>query len=273
LIGRRLVNGVEGAGISADDRGLQYGDGLFETMAAVDGRVKRFDLHMARLAEGCHRLGMPMPSAELIQADCERVLEGLGAAVVKLIVTRGPGPRGYPPPVEPTVTRIVNSTAQQVSESEAVRPLTVRLCETRLGRNPRLAGIKHLNRLEQVLGGAELREPAVDEGLMRSTDDRLVCATAANLFLVRKGRLLTPQISDCGVSGVMREVVLRVAGRAGIEVEVGDYTVADLERADEFFLTNSVRGIRPVGSIEGLRTFEPGAVMARLRDLLEAAGE
>ncbi len=134
--------------------------------------------------------------------------------MVKLTLTRGPGPRGYPPPVEPSLTRIVVSTAQQVSESEAARPLTLRVCETRLGRNPRLAGIKHLNRLEQVLAGAELRDPAVDEGLMRSTDDRIVCATAANVFLVRSGELLTPQISDCGVAGVMREVVLRLAQSA-----------------------------------------------------------
>lgn len=270
MIGRRLVNGVEGAGISPDDRGLQYGDGLFETMAASNGRVRRFDLHMARLKEGCHRLGMPMPAVELIATDCARVLEGLGAAVVKLMVTRGPGPRGYPPPLDPTVTRIVHSTAQQVSESEAARPLVVRICETRLGRNPRLAGMKHLNRLEQVLAGAELREPAVDEGLVRSTDDRLICGTAANVFMVRKGRLLTPQISDCGVSGVMREVVLRLAADAGIDVEVGDFSLADLERADEVFLTNAVRGIRPVGFVEGLAAFAPGSVTTRLREALEA---
>jgi 4-amino-4-deoxychorismate lyase len=273
VIGRRLVNGVEGAGISADDRGLQYGDGLFETMGASNGKVLRLELHLARLAEGCHRLGMPMPAPDLIESDCARVLEGLGAAVVKLIVTRGPGPRGYPPPLDASVTRIVNSTAQQVSEAEAARPISVRICETRLGRNPRLAGIKHLNRLEQVLAGAELREPAVDEGLMRSTDDRLVSGTAANVFMVRKGRLLTPQISDCGVSGVMRELVLRTAARAGIEVEVGDFTLADLERADEVFLTNAVRGIRPVGCVENLKTFVPGPVIARLREALEVQSQ
>ncbi len=114
---------------------------------------------MARLTEGCHRLGMPPPPVDLIETDCLRALEGFGAAVVKLTLTRGPGPRAYPPPVEPSLTRIVVSTAQQVSESEAARPLILRVCETRLGRNPRLAGIKHLNRLEQVLAGAELREP------------------------------------------------------------------------------------------------------------------
>ena len=273
MIGRRLVNGVEGAAISTDDRGLQYGDGLFETMAASNGRVRRFPMHMARLAEGCHRLGMPMPSLESIETDCARVLEGLGTAVVKLMVTRGPGPRGYPPPVEATPTRIVVSTAGYASGAEAARPLLLRVCETRLGRNARLAGIKHLNRLEQVLAGAELREPPVDEGLVRSTDDRLISGTASNVFIVRKGRLLTPQISDCGISGVMREVVLRQAAELGIEVEVGDFTLADVERADELFLTNSVRGIRPVGFVEGLATFQPGPVTARLREATEADDE
>ena len=273
MIGRKLVNGVEGGSVSVDDRGLQYGDGLFETMAATNGRVRRFGQHMARLAESCHRLGMPAPPVDLIEDDCARVLQGFGTAVVKLTLTRGPGPRGYPPPPEPSLTRIVVSTAQQVSESEASRPLTLRVCETRLGRNPRLAGMKHLNRLEQVLAGAELRDPPVDEGLMRSTDDRLVCGTAANVFMVRQGELITPQISDCGVSGVMREVVLRLALQLGVRVEVGDFTLEDLARADECFLTNAVRGIRPVGAVSGVKTFAAGDVTARLREALEAADE
>jgi 4-amino-4-deoxychorismate lyase len=268
VIGRRLVNGVEGAAIAADDRGLQYGDGLFETMAVIDGRIRHFGLHMTRLAEGCQRLGMPAPPIAQIENDCERVLEGLGSAVVKLIVTRGPGPRGYPPPLEPTPTRIVTSTAAHPPET---RPqLTVRVCETRLGLNPRLAGMKHLNRLEQVLAGAELRDPHVDEGLMRSTDDRLICGTASNVFIVRDGVLHTPRITDCGVSGVMRQVVLRAAEQAGIQTEVRDVPFEEVRQAQEVFLTNAVRGIRPVGMIEGLLTLTPGIVTARLREALEA---
>ena len=271
MIGRRLVNGVEGAGISADDRGFQYGDGLFETMLAVNGRVRRLDMHMSRLSEGCHRLGMPSPPVDTIAAECDKVLKGLGYAVVKLVVTRGPGPRGYPPPIEATLTRVVHSTAQAVSEAEATRPIIVRLCDTRLGLNPRLAGMKHLNRLEQVLAGAELRDPTVDEGLMCSLDDRLVSGTAANLFLVRGGRLLTPQISNCGVRGVMREVVLRAAAELGIETDVVDLAVTDLEWADELFLTNAVRGSRPVGRVEGIRDFASNALTMKLRDVVEAA--
>jgi len=149
----------------------------------------------------------------------------------------------------------------------------VRLCETRLGLNPRLAGMKHLNRLEQVLAGAELRDPGIDEGLMRSIDDRLVSGTAANLFLVRGERLVTPQISNCGVTGVMREVVLRTAAQLGIATEILDLTVTDLESADELFLTNSVRGIRPVGRVDGMREFSSNAFTLKLRQAVEAAAQ
>ena len=106
-MGRRLVNGVEAGAVAADDRGLQYGDGLFETMAARDGRIRAFALHMARLEEGCARLGIPMPEHALLEEECQQVLEDLGTGVVKLVVTRGTGPRGYRPPREPTVTRVV----------------------------------------------------------------------------------------------------------------------------------------------------------------------
>lgn len=268
MIGRRLVNGVEGAGIAADDRGLQYGDGLFETMAVVDGRIRHFDLHMTRLTEGCRRLGMPAPPVPQIEIDCEKVLAGLGSAVVKLIVTRGPGPRGYPPPFEPSLTRIVTATAAHPPAADPY--LCVRVCETRLGHNPLLAGIKHLNRLEQVLAGAELRDPRVDEGLLRSIDNRLVSGTAANLFLVLDGILHTPRISDCGVSGVMRQVVLQTAEHSGIRAEVRDIPFDELIDAEELFLTNAVRGIRPVGVIEGIKRFSPGVVTARLQEALEA---
>jgi 4-amino-4-deoxychorismate lyase len=269
VIGRRLVNGVEGAGIAADDRGLQYGDGLFETMAVVGGRIRHFDLHMTRLAEGCHRLGMPAPPIAHIEADCERVLEGLGSAVIKLILTRGPGPRGYPPPLQPSLTRVITATAAHPPETDPF--LTVRVCETRLGCNARLAGMKHLNRLEQVLAGAELRDPiVVDEGLMLSTDDRLVCGTASNVFLVRDGVLHTPRITDCGVAGVMRQVVLRAAEQIGVAAEVRDVPFDELQHAQEVFLTNAVRGIRPIGVIERVAKLPPGPVTARLREALEA---
>jgi 4-amino-4-deoxychorismate lyase len=272
MIGRRLVNGVESTAISVDDRGLQYGDGLFETMSAQDGRVRNFARHMERLAEGGRRLGLPVPDASLIAAECERALAGLGAGSVKLIVTRGPGPRSYRPPLEPAVTRIVVSSAPK-PRTDPDDGIVVRLCDTPLGLNPRLAGIKHLNRLEQVLACAEWNDPGVAEGLMSAVDGRIVCATAANVFLVRERRLLTPAIRDCGVAGVMRGVVLAVARELGIDTVLGDVRPEDLATADEVFLTNAITGVRPVGEILGVRRYPaPGEITRSLLERTTRAG-
>jgi 4-amino-4-deoxychorismate lyase len=272
MIGRRLVNGVESSAISVDDRGLQYGDGLFETMSAQDGRVRHFERHMERLAEGGRRLGLPVPDPSLVAAECERALAGLGAGSVKLMVTRGPGPRSYRPPADPAVTRIVVSSAPK-PRNDPEEGIVVRLCDTPLGLNPRLAGIKHLNRLEQVLACAEWDDPAIAEGLMSSVDGRIVCATAANVFLVREGRLLTPAIRDCGVAGVMRGVVLAAAREAGIDSEILDVRLVDFSAADEVFLTNAITGVRPVGEILGLRRYTaPGDVTRILLERTARAG-
>ena len=273
MIGRRLVNGVEASAISVDDRGLQYGDGLFETMAATNGRVRNFTRHMERLAVGCHRLGIPMPDPAILDRECERALTGLGAGSVKIVVTRGPGPRSYRPPAEPAVTRIVVSSGPR-PRNDPDTGIVVRLCETPLGLNPRLAGLKHLNRLEQVMACAEWNDPTVAEGLMSSVDGRLVCATAANFFLVRGGRLLTPDIRDCGVAGVMRAIVLDAAMELGLPAEVTDLDAADLEDAEEMFLTNAITGVRPVGEVVGIRRYDaPGVVTRALLERTARAGE
>lgn len=268
MIGRRLVNGAEGAGVAADDRGLQYGDGLFETMTAVDGEIRHFELHMMRLQASCIRLEIPMPSVDHIAADCRRVLEGLGSATVKLIVTRGPGPRGYAPPEDPTVTRIVTAASSHAHEQQSARPLVAQVCRTRLALNEQFAGMKHLNRLEQVMASAELRDTGADEGLMLAMDGRLVCGTSANVFIARDGRLLTPAIRDCGVAGIMRQVVLRAAVTIDMPVEITDLDLDDLAGADEVFMTNAIRGIRPVHGIAGFGDFSPGTVTQALRDQL-----
>jgi 4-amino-4-deoxychorismate lyase len=268
-MGRRLVNGVDAGAIAADDRGLQYGDGLFETMAARDGRIRAFPLHMSRLEAGCARLGIPMPPPELIEEECLQVLEDLGTGVVKLIVTRGSGPRGYRPPREPTVTRVVMAGAPRALEPG--EGIAVRVCETRLARNARLAGMKHLNRLEQVLACAEWNDPAIAEGLMLATDDRVIGATAANIFFVRHGRLYTPDIRDCGVAGVMRQQVLALAKALALGVEVGDFGLPELRAAEEIFLTNALSGIRPVTEINGEGSWPLGEVTRTLQARLETS--
>jgi 4-amino-4-deoxychorismate lyase len=265
MIGRRLVNGSETAGVAPDDRGLQYGDGLFETMAATGGRIRHLALHLARLEEGCRRLRIPMPAVGLLEDECLRVLEGMDTGSLKLTITRGPGPRGYRPPAEPSVTRIVTSSAAR-PRGDALAPLLIRICDTRLGLNPLLAGLKHLNRLEQVMACAEWDDPDIGEGLMLSTDGRLISATAANVFLVEGGRLVTPAIRDCGVAGVMRQVVLAAAADRGQPVLVEDVHPDRLANADELFVTNAVIGIRPVKELIGIRRWATGDVTRSLMD-------
>jgi 4-amino-4-deoxychorismate lyase len=272
MIGRRLVNGVESSAIAVDDRGLQYGDGLFETMAAVNGRIRHFARHMERLGEGCGRLRIPVPSAELLADECERALAGMGAGSVKLMITRGPGPRSYRPPPDPAVTRIVVSSAPK-QRNDPDTGIVVRQCKTPLGLNPLLAGLKHLNRLEQVMACAEWDDTAIAEGLMSSVDGRLICATAANVFMVHGGRLLTPDIRDCGVAGVMRGLVLAAAEELAIPQEITDIPASRLAEAEEVFLTNAITGVRPVGEVIGLRRYEaPGAVTSALQAWTARAG-
>jgi len=271
-MGRRLVNGVDGGGIAADDRGLHYGDGLFETMAAVGGRVRNFALHMARLTESCRRLRFPPPDIELLETECRHAIGEQSSGVVKLVLTRGPGPRGYRPPAEPSVTRVITASAARPALA-APEALTVRLCDTRLGQNPALAGMKHLYRLEQVMACSEWSDPAVGEGLMLSTDGRLVSGTAANLFVVRDGRLETPVIRDCGVAGVMRQVVLHAAHDLGITSAERDMGLEALTTSTEVFLTNAVAGIRPVRVLVGHGEWPLGPVTLRLIERLAATGE
>jgi 4-amino-4-deoxychorismate lyase len=271
-MGRRLVNGSETAGIAADDRGLHYGDGLFETMSASSGRIRNFGLHMSRLEDGCLRLGLPEPDPRLIERECAEALGELNSGVVKLVLTRGPGPRGYRPPPEPSITRVVTASAGRAGTASP-EALTIRVCETRLGLNARLAGIKHLNRLEQVLACSEWSDPDVAEGLMLAADGRLICATAANVFLVSGGRLRTPDIRDCGVMGVMRHVVLRAARELALDVEIADLGIEALATADEVFLTNAVAGIRPVRALIGHGEWRLGGVTQLLLAHLAGRGE
>ncbi len=212
-----------------------------------------------------------MPSTGVLAEECSRVLEGIGSATVKLMVTRGAGPRGYRPPADPTITRIVTSMAPR-PRGDTQPPLVVRICQTRLGQNPLLAGLKHLNRLEQVMACAEWDDPEIGEGLMLSMDGRLVCATAANVFLVLDGRLVTPDIRDCGVSGVMRQVVLAAARDLGIPTSVEDVRPEALDVAREVFVTNAVIGIRPVRELMGVRQWPVGEITRTLIPRANGAG-
>ncbi len=242
-----LVNGQRDGVLSPADRGLAYGDGLFETIALRGGRLRFVDYHFDRLVAGCTRLGIPAPDLSQLTRELEVARQDCRDGTAKIILTRGLGPRGYRPPeiVEPT--RVISVTA---TDSSAAQPwssgIRVRLCTTSLSENPALAGMKTLNRLEQVIARAEWHTPDIAEGLMMTAAGHVVCGTQSNLFLVRHGTLLTPPVNRCGVSGVMRRVILEEAGRLGIAVQTPVVTVAALATATELFVSNSLQGIGPI---------------------------
>ena len=267
-----LIDGVPADRIPVADRGLQYGDGLFETIAVVDGKPCLWDRHLARLREGCALLSIPPPPEDQLAAEALGLTRGVDRAVLKLILTRGEGGRGYRPPDPPLPRRILRRTPwpayPDAWRSTGVR---VRYCRTRLGHQPLLAGLKHLNRLEQVLARGEWNDPDIAEGLMLDLDGRVVEGTQTNLFVLQDGQLLTPALDRCGVAGVVRGLVLEAAWVLGFRVVEAALTPERLAAADALFLTSSLAGVWPVRELAGLPV-DPDQVPAELRaGVLEAA--
>ncbi|MGH8251828.1 MAG: aminodeoxychorismate lyase [Steroidobacteraceae bacterium] len=265
---RFLVNGREDGRLDPADRGLHYGDGLFETLAVRNGRARFLDWHFERLAEGARRLGMPLPDTVSLRADI-RAACAPDTGVVKLIVTRGRGERGYRPPADPAPTRIVAGLSRPAwPDSAWTRGVRLGLCRTRLGRNPALAGIKHLNRLEQVLARREWDDERMDEGLMLDDRELAVCGTQTNLFARIADRWVTPELSQCGVAGVMRRAFRGWAAEQGDRVIERELPAAELAGATALVLTNSLVGAWPVSEFAG-RPMAVDPRVARFNDWLE----
>ncbi len=261
-----LIDGQPRDSIDARDRGLHYGDGLFETIAVKDARPLLWPEHMARLADGCRRLGLPLPNPDLLRREAAAEIAESGFGVLKIMLTRGCGGRGYRPPADPDITRILAfHPAPDYPPEFWTKGVRVRLCNTRLGMNPALAGMKHLNRLEQVLARREWDDDGIVEGLMRDSAGNLLEGTMSNLFLVNSQRLLTPALDQCGVAGVMRKKVLETASEVGIHCRIADVSLQELERADALFLTNALIGIWPVRQVDG-QSFSLDAIPAPLRE-------
>jgi 4-amino-4-deoxychorismate lyase len=263
---RTLINGRLGDSVSVTDRGLLYGDGLFETVAVRGRQPCLWQRHLARLARGCARLAIPPPDAALLGAEVQALLAAAPApdGVLKLIVTRGSGPRGYAPPAEPAPTRILTFAAGLPgAPKDAEDGIRLTLCDTRLGDNARLAGIKHLNRLEQVLARAEWTDPAVQDGIMCDNHGQPVCCTAANLFAVSAEGIVTPPLDRSGVAGTVRELVREHACALGIGFIERALSLPELLAADGLFISNALRGVLPVARIRH-RCYDPSAVPAAL---------
>lgn len=246
-----LINGRADGRLDARDRGLLYGDGLYETLAVIGGRPRFLDWHFERLAHGATGLDIPLPDFGQLRAEIAAACpEARG--VVKVILTRGVGPRGFRPPSRPEPTRIVAASPwpdrAPTLWSEGV---SLGWCRTRYGRNPLLAGIKHLNRLEQVLARAEWDDASMDEGLMQDDQDRVISATQANVFARIDGQWTTPLLDQCGVAGIMRRAFLGWSAEAGDPVVARALPARELASATHIALTNALIGAWPVREVAG----------------------
>ncbi len=252
MIGEHLVNGRSGTVVSPDDRGLTYGDGLFETVAVIDGEPRLWERHMDRMEAGARRLGMPPPPLTTIREEVRYLVRKASTGALKVLYTRGPGEgRGYRTPGRPLPTRILTLHEPPGYPPEYWQGADVRICETRLAPQARLAGLKHLNRLEQVLARSEWRDLAIAEGLMLDNNGFLVEGTATNIFAVRAGALITPPLDEAGVDGVVRQIVLKRAKEWGLPTEIRRIYPEEIPEMEEMFLTNSMIGLWPVRSVEG----------------------
>lgn len=266
-----LINGKPGDTVSALDRGLQYGDGLFETLAVDGGKPALWERHMRRLMSGCCRLGLPIPPQKLLFSECCAVIGAGERGVLKILLTRGIGGRGYRPASAAEPTRIIAFHPWPEHPGRWWRDgIRLRVCATRLGDSPALAGLKHLNRLEQVLARAEWDDPEIAEGLMLNSSGHVVEGTMTNLFLLREGALITPELSRCGVVGVMRGVVMDAARKKGIPVVERTLALQELASANAIFVTNSLIGIWPVREFEG-RPFDLDAIPNGLEEAATTA--
>ncbi len=243
-----LVNGELSDRVLAADRGFQYGDGLFETLAILHGKPRFWQAHMDRLAAGCLQLGLPVTPQAILLREVQTVSAGHKNCVVKIIITRGTSGRGYAPASSVQSSRVVSSYAWPADPGNLVDTgIRARICTLRLGLQPVLAGLKHLNRLEQVMAKAEWDNKDVHEGILLDPEDHVISAVSSNIFLIFGENLLTPRMDRCGVRGVMRANILDAFKSRSQQRRI---LLDMLPDADEVFVCNSVRGIFPVTRID-----------------------
>lgn len=240
------VNGQPELQASVYDRGLQFGDGLFETLVFKNKQPLLLEEHLQRLEMGCSKLNIQVDTAQLSTelVYCLNQHE-LYDGIVKLIVTRGNSKRGYASPADATANRYIYISPYPIINIDHQQGIKLALCKTRLAKQPLLAGIKHLNRLEQILARQELSEE-YPEGILCDTDGFVIEGCMSNIFILNDEKLITPLIDQCGVAGVMAGAIINKAKSLGLQVEQKRVTLEELQSGESIFLSNSVIGIWPV---------------------------
>lgn len=232
------------------ERGFQFGDGLFETIAVFDGKACLLDRHFKRLLLGCQRLALPQPDIAVLESQINRLIHEQQKGVVKLYWTAGPSQRGYVRPKALVPTSAIVFTPWPEWPGLDADNISVKTAKLRLGIQPALAGIKHLNRLEQVLARKEIQGTAYAECLMYDVNEYLIEGSMSNIFIQSGEKLLTPKLHSSGISGVIRDLAFELADKLAIPLKATQLSKADVEAADALYLTNSVIGVWRVGKLD-----------------------
>lgn len=253
---RFCFNGKVVTGIAATNRGLAYGDGVFRTMRLKNGVLQDWPLHYQTLVADCRQLQIVCPPAELLMQDLKFFMQATQDAVqaenvVKLIITRGEGARGYAPAAISEPSRIfIIAPMPHYAPTLWTQGVALYICKTRLGHQPLLAGVKHLNRLENVLARAENKDPQFFDGLLLDYADQVIEAVSGNLFIQHHDTIKTPLLDQCGVAGVMRQKILdwyRTQQQPVVETRV---TLQDLYDAESVIIANSIYGVLQVHHLD-----------------------
>lgn len=264
-----LVNGSPHGLISPFDRGFAYGDGVFRTMKMVHGMPEAWPLHYQKLVADCGVIGIVAPSAELLMHELQQLFTVDEIAVAKIVITRGESARGYaPPPVSLPLRVVIKSNLPDYPEENFAKGVSLYFCETKLAHQPKLAGIKHLNRLESVLARSEWHDVSFVDGMMLDQENNVIECTAANIFARFDHALVTPDLSLCGVAGVMRERIMQLAPSLGYEVNTIKISFTQLKQADEVLICNSLYGAWPVRSCN-LHTWQVSELTKKINIALQ----
>ncbi len=247
-----LVNGLPSDLIPAEDRGLSYGDGVFRTLRVRRGAPLSWQRHYLKLQQDCAAVRITCPSANLLFSELHSLCLVRRDCIAKIIITRGVGSRGYAPPTGEKSTRILTTSEVPIFDPDLFSSgVVLHICRLKLGYQPLLAGIKHLNRLENVLAAGECQEVGAPEGLLEDEEGFVISGTRSNIFVLRDGTLYTPDLSRCGVAGVQRDRVMAWASENGHACQIARIRMDEMQAAEEIFLVNSVFGLWPVRELPG----------------------
>ena len=268
-----LINGDFNQAISPLDRGFAYGDGVFRTMVMRSGLPVNWPLHYQKLVADCAAIGIVCPSAELLMSDFLQLfsiedIDSEKQEVAKIMITRGEGERGYKPPAVTTPTRvIIKSAMPQYAKESYAGGVQLHVCNTRLSSQVKLAGVKHLNRLENILARMEWRDEDIFDGVLLDQQGGVIECTMSNIFARFDKVLVTPDLSECGVAGITRQRICDVSSALNLTAEVAPLSLSRMLQADELIICNSLYGAFQVSKI-GDTTWVQQALAKTFRNLL-----